>query len=1035
MRPTIHQLIAERARLQPDARAVVHEDVALSYGELDARANRLAHYLVKRGVGPDVIVGVHMDRSSLLVVAMLAVLKAGGAYVPLDPNYPSDRNAFMLSDSGARVVLTDLPFEVPFDGTCISVRSSEIEQQSSAAVDAHVDAENLAYIIYTSGSTGRPKGVMIPHDQVVRLMGSTQAWFRFDENDVWTFFHSYAFDFSVWEIWGALISGGSVVVVPDAVRRSPDDLLSLLSRERVTVLNQIPSAFRHLIGSATRTLTTVPLSLRYVIFGGEALDLRALVPWFERYSAQPTLVNMYGITETTVHVTYRVIDPPESVSRAGSPIGVPLPDLELYVLDPLLRRVEVGGEGELYVGGKGLARGYHARPSLTAERFVPDPFSGRAGDRLYKTGDVARRTSDGFEYVGRNDAQVKIRGHRIETGEIASVLATHPAVREAAVVVTDVGDGDRRLVAYVVFRATASTDDLTAYLASRLPEYMLPPMFVPLNALPITPSGKVDVGALPAPDWTSRVDEMGQMPRTPDEAVLARLWCEVLRIKSVGVRDDFFELGGHSLLAIKLVAKARVALAVEVTIGQLFAFPTIEQLAVEISRMRAQSDLPDEIPRVARDALIPASSAQKRIWFVERTLGVNSTRPFNSTFALEMHGEVDADALARGLSALIERHEILRTNFKIVGKQLVQVIGAPFPLSLEPTRLEPLAGPARAIQLDELATDLARPPFDLARDRLLRARLVTFGERDFVLLLAMHHAIYDGAAVRVMMDELATLYDGRSLPELSLQYADIAAWQHTALSSAETERQLAFWRRCLDGAQLVQIPPDVPPSAEISDAGGIVPVRLSSSQTESVRRVVRAENATPFMGMVAAVAGVIATRTGVDDVIIGTIVTDRDHASVERSLGVLLNVLALRIDVGGDPSFRELIARVRTVVGDAMANRDVPYETVVTSATTRASSRHGLFQFVVSLEDASSALASPSGQVWELSLRHTGSVNGDLPLELVDDGVTLSGTLSYRSTSFSPAGAQDLATQICGTLVRGAISPHLPLSMLASEVG
>jgi amino acid adenylation domain-containing protein len=1009
---------------------VVLDNSELSYGELDARANRLAHYLVERGVGPDVIVGVHMDRSLELVVAMLAVMKAGGAYLPLDPNYPADRNAFMLADTKARVVISDRPFSVPFDGVRIDTRvdAAQIANGSSAVLPRDVDAANLAYIIYTSGSTGTPKGVMVPHDRVVRLMTATEKWFRFDEKDVWTFFHSYAFDFSVWEIWGALIYGGSVVVVPDAVRRSPDDLLALLAREKVTVLNQIPSAFRHLIASATRG-PIVPLALRYVIFGGEALELRSLVPWFERYPA-PKLVNMYGITETTVHVTYRRIDPAECAEPKGSPIGVPIPDLEMYVLDSSLRPV-IEGEGEIYVGGKGLARGYHARPGLTAERFVPDPFSGRPGDRLYKTGDLARRVVDGFEYLGRNDAQVKIRGHRIETGEISSILARHPAVREAAVVVKDIDDGDRRLVAYVVFKSTASTDDVTTFLATRLPEYMVPAMFVPIEALPITPSGKLDLAALPAPDWSTRVADNGTLPRTPDEEVLAKLWKEVLRVRKVGIQDDFFELGGHSLLAVKLVAKIRIALSVEVTIGQLFALPTIEQLAAEIVRMRAQTTAPQAIPRVARDGVLLAANAQERVWFLERMMRANSARPFNTAFAVEIRGALDIRLLAQSLSKLVERHEILRTNFMLAGKQLVQLINAPEPIELVPDSQGPLVGPQRERRLDEIATELTRAPFDLAKDRLLRVRLVTFGPNDQVLLLVMHHIIYDGMAVRVMLDELASLYRGANLPPVPLQYADIAAWQRTALSSEETKRQLAYWQTQLAGASLVAIPPDV----EIltpRDAGEFIPVALGAAETAIVRDLARAEGASPFMIVIAALVAMIAKRTGATDIVVGTVATTRDHAELERSLGLLLNVLALRVDANGDPSFRVLVSRVRAVVGQAFAHDDVPYETIVASLPHKAA-RKGFFQFSVSVETVPPALSAPAGQTWTLSLRNTGAVNGDFPLELVDDGVTLSGSLGFRTEAFSRARAESLARDFIAALATGATSPDLPSSQILAD--
>lgn len=617
---TIPELFEAQVLRTPEAIAVVHEGRALSYGELNARANRLAHLLIAEGVGSEQLVALAMPRSIELVVGVLAVLKAGAAYLPLDPDYPADRIAYMLEDGAPACLVTvaeaasrlpetgSLP-QVVLDDAAVQER---LEGQSSASPTAQERKGRLsplspAYIIYTSGSTGKPKGVVIPHHNVVRLFASTQHWFRFGAEDVWTLFHSYAFDFSVWEIWGALLHGGRLVVVPHAVSRSPGEFLRLLAQEGVTVLNQTPSAFYQLM-QADREQPELgqTLSLRYVIFGGEALELGRLEDWYSRHPDHaPRLINMYGITETTVHVSYNELDRQSAASGAGSLIGGPIPDLRVYVLDEALQPAPPGTPGEMYVAGAGLARGYWGRPELTAERFVADPF-GPPGSRMYRTGDVARRLEDGtLDYLGRADHQVKIRGFRIEPGEIEAVLARHPEVAQAAVVAREDRPGDKRLVAYVVFSAGASLEpvELRRYAASSLPEYMVPAAIVGMDELPLTPNGKLDRKALPAPELS--LDPDGRNPRTPQEEVLCDLFAEVLGVRRVGIDDSFFELGGHSLLAVRLISRIREALGREVGIGSLFEAPTVASLAERLDMDRGDSALQVLLPLRAHGSQSP----------------------------------------------------------------------------------------------------------------------------------------------------------------------------------------------------------------------------------------------------------------------------------------------------------------------------------------------------------------------------------------------------------------------------------------------
>ncbi|MGQ3054627.1 MAG: amino acid adenylation domain-containing protein, partial [Roseateles sp.] len=575
----IHRLIEQQVRLHPDAPALSFEDQSLSYGELNARANRLAHRLIALGVKPEAKVGIAVERSLEMVVGILAILKAGGAYVPLDPEYPVDRLSYMVEDSGIALLLAQSHIRVP--GTealqVLALDTLDVSGEPSGDPQVAMHGDHLAYVIYTSGSTGRPKGAQLCHRNVSRLLDATDAWFAFGEQDVWTMFHSYAFDFSVWEIFGALCTGGRLVVVPFWVSRSPEDFLRLLRKERVTVLNQTPSAFGQ--------LTSLPqaseggLALRTVIFGGEALDPQRLHGWIERYGDDsPRLINMYGITETTVHVTYRRITAAD-LDRSRSPVGIAIPDLGLQVLDGQLNPAPLGVAGELYVSGAGLARGYLNRQGLTAERFIATDD----GERLYRTGDLVKWNAEGqLEYLGRIDHQVKVRGFRIELGEIEAGLLAQPEVREA-VVIADEGPAGTRLVGYVSGQGAQDIDTaaLRERLGESLPEYMVPAVLVVLDALPLNSNGKVDRKALPAPAFTA--SHAYEAPQGDTEEKLAVIWAEVLGVERVGRHDNFFELGGHSLLSARLVARLHAGMHSELTIRDVFQHPSLAAMAARIA--------------------------------------------------------------------------------------------------------------------------------------------------------------------------------------------------------------------------------------------------------------------------------------------------------------------------------------------------------------------------------------------------------------------------------------------------------------------
>jgi amino acid adenylation domain-containing protein len=593
-RNCVHELFEAQAERTPDAIAITCEKQSLTYAQLNVRANQLAHFLRNRGAGPEVLVAMYMDRSLDMVAAILAIVKAGAAYVPLDSTYPLGRLAFMLDDSNPALVLTQESMRPAIprcaaELVCVDTERDAIASENGQNPVTKVKCDNLAYVIYTSGSTGKPKGVLITHRNVVRLFEATWPRYQFDEHDVWTMFHSCAFDFSVWELWGALIHGGRLIVVPYMVSRSPREFYKLLHRERVTILNQTPSSFQQLIQADEVDGGVDELALRYVIFGGEELQMNSLRPWFTRHGDRhPRLVNMYGITETTVHVTYRPLSMADTAG--GSVIGCPIPDLEIFLLDSQLQLVPVGVPGEIFVGGAGVGRGYLSRPDATKQRFIDNPFAGKPASKLYRSGDLARWLANGdLEYLGRIDTQLKIRGYRIELNEIVAVLNTHPAVQASAVVARQDGTGNLRLLAYLVIsqgQAPPGAGELRNLLRAQLPDYMVPAVFLQLRDLPLTPNGKLDRNALPAPDDSNMLpNEDYVLPRTVLEEKLSVVVAQLLGINGVGVNDNFFLIGGHSLFCTQLIARILNDFGVELPMRCVFESPTPAQLAREIERL------------------------------------------------------------------------------------------------------------------------------------------------------------------------------------------------------------------------------------------------------------------------------------------------------------------------------------------------------------------------------------------------------------------------------------------------------------------
>jgi amino acid adenylation domain-containing protein len=1023
--------IADQAKRTPDAVAVTSGRTALTYAALDRRARQLAARLRALGVGPETRVGISLPRSSELVIALLAVWKAGGAYVPIDLGDPAERRAWMVADAGVRVMVTsaDARMDPTSDVPLVTIDEAAAPDACDPPDEgvAGLAPEHLAYVLYTSGSMGRPKGVMVTHAGLLNYVGWCASAYEVEQSWGAIVQSPITFDLTVTSLLAPLVTGRTIDLV------APGDEIdglahAIAQRPDASLVKLTPT---HLAALSTRLADerACALHVRRLVVGGEPLHGDMLREWRDR-APDVVIVNEYGPTETVVGCC--TFERTAGAIDAGPiPIGRPIANTQLYVLDDERRLVPVGVTGELYIGGAGVARGYTGRPALTAERFVPDPFSGVAGARLYRTGDLARHRDDGMlECLGRTDTQVKIRGHRIDVDEIEALLREHPSVAAAVVEAREDGRAGRELVAYVVgHEDPADRDGLRMYLAARVPDYMMPAAWVSLDALPVTAHGKLDRAALPAPEHgdAGASDEYD----SPIEKAIADVWMDVLRIARVGRHHRFFDVGGHSLLAVQVMSRVRRLFGVDVPLAAFFDGPTVHELAIQVKRALEEGchcDLPP-LTRTRRPGPQPLSFAQQTIW-IENQMTAGAT--YNISAAVRLTGHLDAALLQRTLTEIVRRHEILRTVFVTTPAGPRQVIRDEPIVDLEPVDLRGCPAHTRARELTRRMTDVAATVFDLARGPLLRVTLFRLGDDEHVSQLTMHHILSDQWSTGVLIDEVATVYaalrEGRrpELIDLPIQYADYAVWERSLPGDALASK-IAYWKRALEGAPpYLALPTDRSRPARRTYGGGSEPIALSRDVTRRLKDVAASTRSTLYSTLLAVAQVLLYRYSGQDDFVVGTPFANRSRPELSQLIGFFVNLVPIRARLSRTLTFTELAARVRTAALGAYAHQEVPFDQLLHAlGLVRRADRVPLVQVVFVLLNAPvRTLRLPGLDVQQIEVPGQAAAF-DLTFGLTEREGQIVGELNYDTDLFEPPTARRLADHFMKLAEAFAAQPDL----------
>ncbi|MBD2360531.1 amino acid adenylation domain-containing protein [Anabaena minutissima FACHB-250] len=1007
----IQQLFEAQVEKTPDAVAVVFADQQLTYQQLNQKANQLAHHLQNLGVEPQVLVGICIERSLEMIIAILAILKAGGAYIPLDPAFPVERLALMLADSQTSVLLTQqhlLPHLSAHNTPqktqiiCLDKDWENIATQATINPKINIQPDNLIYTIYTSGSTGKPKGVQITHSNVINFLTAMQQQLKLTNADSLLAVTTLSFDIAGLEIYLPLITGAKLNLVSREVATDGIQLLQLLNNSPTTVMQATPATWQMLLDAGWQGKSQLK-----VLCGGEALPQNLADQLFSRCRE---IWNLYGPTETTIWSTiHQIKDTKQTIT-----IGRPLANTQIYILDKYLQPVPVGVAGEIYIGGAGVARGYFNQPELTKEKFIPNPFTHQPGEKLYKTGDLARYLPNGdIEYIGRIDYQVKLRGFRIELAEIEAAISQYPSVHTTVVVLRENVPGNKNLVAYITLQPENSLTiaELRRFLESKLPGYMIPSALVILETLPLTPNGKIDRRSLPEPDHTQLIQSANFVAAsTPVEHQLAEIWMEVLSINKVGIHDNFFELGGHSLLATRIISRIQQVFKVELPLRCLFAQPTIAGLAQAIETA-TQAGLLLEIPPInpiCRSENLPLSFSQQRLWFLTQ---LQPDSPFYNIFAaIRLQGQLNLAALEQSFNEILRRHEALRTNFQSLEGQPLVVISPEKTLQLPVIDLSELSTTQRETNVRDIIQIEAQNSFDLEKDTLLRVKLLYLGKQEYVVLFTMHHIVSDGWSIEILIRELGELYQAFSkgqispLTDLPIQYTDFAAWQRQWLTTEVLESHLKYWQdKLADAPTLLELPTDHLRPATQSFKGASHSFQLSSELSLGLKRLSRQQGSTLFMTLLAAFKTLLYRYTNSTDIIVGSPIANRHHKQIEGLIGLFVNNLVLRSDLSGNPSFIELLAQVKEVALSAYAHQDLPFEQLVEKLQPERNLSHTpLFQVMFVLQNAQTSQL----ELADLIVSHLETSNNtakfDLTLDMKETLTGLVGEIQYNSDLFEP---------------------------------
>jgi amino acid adenylation domain-containing protein/thioester reductase-like protein len=1040
----IHHLFEEQVELTPDEVAVEFKEQQLTYNQLNCRANQLAHHLRSLGVGADILVGLCVERSLEMVIGLLGILKAGGAYVPLDPEYPTERLSFILEDTQAKVLLTQrsLLDRLPPNQTqlvCLDTDAELISQCSQDNLITGVQANNLGYIIYTSGSTGQPKGIAMNQLALCNLILWHPDNLKIACRAKTLQFASINFDVSFQEIFTTWCSGGTLFLITEELRHDTSNLLRVIQEKAIQRMFLPVVGLQQLAEFAVGS-ELVNTHLREIITAGEQLQITpAISKWLSQLS-DCTLHNHYGPSESHVATSFTL---PNLVDTWPPlpPIGRPISNTQIYILDKYLQPVPIGVQGELYIAGVLLARDYLNRPELTQEKFIPNPFSTDPDSRLYKTGDLARYLADGnIESLGRIDNQVKIRGFRIELGEVEAVLSQHTNVQASCAVVREDTPGDKRLVAYIVPQPEqrVSVNVVRSFLKEKLPEYMLPSAIVILEALPITSNGKLDRRALPAPDLQSQLSDKYVAPRNPIEEILSVIWAQVLKVDLVGIHDNFFELGGHSLLATQLVSRVRTNLKVELPLRSLFAAPTIAQLSQNIQQLQ-QQDLELAAPAILRraeNAEIRLSYAQQRLWFLDK-LNPNSSS-YNIPVGLRLVGTLNVAALEQSLIEIIHRHEALRTNFVVVDGKPLQIIQMQTNWTVAVVDLQHLPVTEQKTAAQKLLQQQALEPFDLESEALIRATLIVLSLTEQWLSVCMHHIVSDGWSMSVFVEELTTLYNAYSqdqpspLLPLPIQYADFALWQRQWLVGEVLKSQLSYWEQQLaDAPTFLPLPTDRPRPAVQTFNGAHLEFTLSVELTQKLVKLSQQQGVTLFMTLLAAYNTLLYRYTGQTDILVGTPIANRDRTDIEGLIGFFVNTLVMRTNLAENPSFNELLPRLREMALSAYAHQDLPFEMLVEALQPERDMSHTpLFQVMFILQNNPASQLELIGlSVSELPIE-TSTTKFDLALVMENTGTGLMGWWQYNTDLFDSSTIERMMGHFV-TLLEGIVdNPQERISQL-----